>query len=412
MANSFLRSLLGASALSLAVVGTAGAGGLERGGYNIDLLFDPSQAALDSSFTYVMPERKVKNVVSPLNALGYSTTADDSESYWVPRVGAKVGWNDVDCMVDYSEPWGAHTAPGANWAGALSNVETKIDSENYAGTCSYKFNVGQGYFRVIGGAFYQELSGFKTDLFAPGISSPIPGTDLFGRVDLEGDGWGWRTGVAYEIPDIALRASLVYNSEVDLGDVTGRLRVGPSAAPGLLQDLPIYGNATMPDSLELKLQSGIAPGWLAFGSIKWTDWSDLDRVAICPTATKPLGGCFIGSGLEVTSLDLNYRDGWTISAGVGHSFNDQWSGAVQLTWDRGTSQGFGTQTDTWTLSGGASYKPTENVELRLGGALGILTSGESDPYVDPRTGETVGTASYEFGNDLVSAVQGALKVKF
>lgn len=421
MTNKTFKSLLAATAASLAFVGAAEAGGLERSGYNIDLLFEQGNA-FNSSAAYVMPNRKLKNVVDtdssdgPMNAVpGVKNSANESEAYWVPYLGAKIGYNDVDCMIDYSQPWGAHTNPGANWAGAQGNIETDIGSNNYAATCSYKFQLSKGSIRFIGGAFYQELSGFKQDLVAPAAFSPL-GQDIYGKVALKGDGWGWRAGLAYEIPEIALRASLVYNSKVDLGDITGDLTVGVAGAPASIQDVPIYGNAEMPQSVELKLQSGIAPGWLAFGSVKWTDWSELDRIGICPVATKPLGGCDTTKAYKATSLDLHYRDGWTVTAGIGHQFNEQWSGAAQIGWDRGTSQGFGSQTDTWTVGGGVSYKPQDNIEIRLGGALGILTSGNSKPYFDPDAdggaGETVGSASYDFGNDLVSAVQASFKIKF
>ncbi|MDZ7875399.1 MAG: hypothetical protein U5N27_21310 [Rhizobium sp.] len=79
---------------------------------------------------------------------------------------------------------------------------------------------------------------------------------------------------------------------------------------------------------------------------------------------------------SATSLDLAYRDGWTINGGIGHKLNDQWSVAGSVTWDRGTSQGFGSQTDTWIFGTGVSYTPTENVEFRLAGAVSLLTSGE------------------------------------
>ena len=112
-----------------------------------------------------------------------------------------------------------------------------------------------------------------------------------------------------------------------------------------------------------------------------------------------------------TSLDLLYRDGWTVSGGIGHKFNDQWSGAVSLTWDRGTSHGYGTQTDTWTVGTGVSYMPTDNVELRLAGAIGILTSGSSSPQT--YQGDVVGDdVTYDFGTDIVSAVSTSLKIKF
>jgi len=397
-----LKALLGAGCFSMALMGAAihpaHAGGLERGGYDIDLLFDPAPFATEAEATYVMPDRKYKNARGPGGAdLALGTTAQGAEPYWVPRIGGKVQVvQGVDCMIDYSQPWGAHVAPGM-WNGAISNIETDIKSNNYAATCSYKMDAGKGQIRFIGGVFYQEVYGFKE-----GLVSLAPAT---GRVDLSSSGWGWRAGLAYEIPDIALRASLVYNSQVKLDNISGTLTtpLGPTA---------IYASSqSMPDSLELKLQSGIAPGWLAFGSIKWVNWSVLQSVPICPTFA-PSAACFTNGPGQVTSLDLMYRDGWTVTGGIGHKFNDQWAAAGQLSWDRGTSHGYGSQTDTWTLGGGVAYTPKPNIEVRLAGAIGVMTSGHSGTLAG-ENGYVAGTdASYDFGNDLVTAISGGLKIKF
>jgi long-chain fatty acid transport protein len=393
----------------------AQAGGIERGGYNIDLLFDRSPAAVEATATYVMPQRKLKNATDTdpsdgnLNLLGYSSTADDTEDYWSPRVGAKFGYQDFDCLIDYSQPYGAHSDPGARWAGAAQNVETKINSDNYAATCSYRFDAGPGQVRLIGGASYLQMDGFKERLvLAPEIlagSFGLSGSGI-GRLDLEGDGWGWRAGVAYEIPEYAMRVSLVYFSEVKLDNITGDVDLtGIPAAlggvvPGAGSVIPVTGSTSMPDALELKLQSGIAPDWLAFGSVKWTDWSQLQRIPF-----------YTSGGVEVTALDLGYRDGWTVTAGLGHKFNDEWSAAASVTWDRGTSQDYGAQSDTWALSAGVAYSPNKNVEIRLAGVLGILTSGKSSSMtVD---GVPIGNeASYDYGNDLVTAINTSLKIKF
>ena len=429
MARIGLKQGVLAAVAGVLVASAAQAGGLERSGYNIDLLFDPSDYAAEATATYVNPQRKLKNVEDTDTAntdilggtfgggnLNYRpSTADDTESYWAPRIGVKAALGDsIDCMADYSQPWGAHTNPGKNWAGANNNIETKVESDNYAATCSYKWEMGPGYFRVIGGGFYQEVGGFKERLVQDYTFAPFPLSTFsgVGRLELEDSGWGWRTGVAYEIPEYAMRASLVYNSAVDLDDLSGFIDlrqlafpnpfpVGPPLITGTKYD--VRGSASMPDSLELKVQSGIAPGWLAFGSIKWTDWSQLQVVTFCPATISPTTPC--------TSLDLLYRDGWTVTGGIGHKFNDQWSGAVSLTWDRGTSQGYGAQTDTWLLGTGVSYTPTENVELRLAGSVGILTSGSSGP-VDFE-GQTIGNeVTYDFDNDFVGAISTSLKVRF
>jgi long-chain fatty acid transport protein len=403
---------------SLAVISSIAspsfAGGLERGGYNIDQLFDTSPFSFQSGVTYVMPERKLKNVqdidtsASPgggdLN--GRSNSADETENYAVPYIGLKAGIGEhVDCLIDYSEPFGAHSNPGLNWAGANSNIETEIKSRNYGGTCSYKFDAGPGQLRFIGGAFYQEIEGFKTRLVSDippllGIGSGI------GRLEMGDEAWGWRAGIAYEIPEYALRTSLVYNSRVKYDNLRGTVDL--TEVPivpvygGVITD--VTGSAEAPDSLELKVQSGIAPDWLAFGSVRWTNWSILQSVAFCPTS----GVCPAGG---LTSLDLAYRDGWTISGGIGHKFNEKWAGAVSLTWDRGTSDGYGAQTDSWTLGIGASFTPTENIEWRLAGAIGLLTSGESGTFT--RDGVAYGDdVTYSFDNDIVTALSTSIKIKF
>ncbi len=430
-----VRHFISGGVLAAAAVGMLQspvlAGGLERGGYNIDLLFDTSRFTAEAASTFVMPDRKLKNVTDtdtssaafPFNGTEAGTTgggdlnglpgsANGSENYWSPRIGVKAAIGSAaDCMFDYSEPWGAHKNPGRNWAGANEDIETKVESRNYALTCSYRFDMGPGQLRLIGGGFYQEVYGFQERLVQDFTGVPPAFGGLLsgvGRLDLEGDGWGWRAGVAYEIPEYAFRASLVYNSEVKLNDITGTLDLRQVDPTTYSNPIDVYGSQAMPDVLELKVQSGIAPDWLAFGSVKWTDWSQLQKVPFFCDAPGLLL-CSLPGG--ATTLDLGYRDGWTVMGGIGHKFNEQWSGAVSLTWDRGTSQGFGSQTDTWALGVLGSYSPTKNLEFRLAGVLGLMTGGSSRQVT--LDGVTYGQrASYDFDDDLVAAISTSVKVRF
>jgi long-chain fatty acid transport protein len=136
-----------------------------------------------------------------------------------------------------------------------------------------------------------------------------------------------------------------------------------AAAAGLNTTVPAIGTGNLPQSVEFKLQSGIAPGWLAFGSVKWMDWS----------VQKEL---LVNSVLSNTADEYFWKDGWTVTGGVGHAFNDRVSGLVSLTWDSGVSTGYDFSSDSYTLALGGSVKDGIGGELRAGVGFSYLTAAE------------------------------------
>jgi len=389
--------------------GPAAAGGLERGGYNIDQLFDNANFSFKSSASYVTPNRKLDHVkdTNPKNGIFSGKTNDisETESYLTPYIGFKIGLGDhVDCLFDYSEPWGAHTHPGNNWVGVNSNIETKLTSNNYGATCSYKFNAGNGaQIRLIGGGFHQKIDGFKVKQVAPQEVSIGSG---IGRTELSSDGNGYRLGIAYEIPRMALRTSLVYNSSVS-HDVSGTTDLS-QYKEGLV--IPVFGDAKTPQTLELKMQSGIASDWVAFGSVKWVDWSVLQSIPFCDRRHSV--PCTTKSKTKVTSLDMLFRDGYTVQVGIGHKVNDKLTVGGSINYDRGTQKGFGDQTDTYSLGMFINYNPMKNFTFTLGGGVGLLTSGHSGKKVGEDGLTYGGDVSYDFADDTFAAVYASLKVDF
>jgi long-chain fatty acid transport protein len=219
----------------------------------------------------------------------------------------------------------------------------------YGATCAVQFDMGKGRISFLGGVFAETV-----DYTLVGASGGV-------TVRLEDKDIGWRAGVAYEIPDIALRAQLLYRSGTTV-EATGTTN----------NILPAEGYAELPQSVELKLQSGIAPGWLAFGSVKWTDWSVNEQLVLVLNAMDPVG-----------STQNNYyywRDGWTVTGGIGHAFTDAVSGSLFATWDRGVGTGWDLQSDTYTVGSGVSVKDKLGGELRAGVAVSYLTAVEETQY--------------------------------
>ena len=69
------KLLLLAGCGSLTGVGTVLAGGIERGGHNIDLLFDPSGFVGETAYTFVMPQRDLD--VEPQHVVPGQSEATD-----------------------------------------------------------------------------------------------------------------------------------------------------------------------------------------------------------------------------------------------------------------------------------------------------------------------------------------------
>ncbi|WP_027061144.1 OmpP1/FadL family transporter [Mesorhizobium loti] len=405
MNNLRLKALVGAGCFSL-VVSAASAGGFDRGGVNIDQLFDASPYSFDAGVTYVSPQRKLKNVKRldspPFPVALSSSSVDVGGDYAVPHIGIKANlFEAVDCLATYTRPYGADADYGTNNAYSPTAVKYSVKTNDYGLTCSYKLNVGKGDLRFIGGVSYQDVDAFlsRQTLLAVGNTG-------VGTFKLSDSAWGWRAGAAYEIPEIALRGSLMYYSSYKYDGLSGTVdTTGFAGKPlgNVTGMFPVSASAEIPQALELKLQSGIAPGWLAFGSVRWQQWSKLGIIPISGVRS-PITGL-----PSATSFDLLYRDGWTISGGIGHKFTDQISGLVSLTWDRGTSTTSGYQSDTYALATGISYSPNDKVEVRLGGSIGVLTSGSS---TFAGVGDGANAITYTYGNDLLLAGSASVKVKF
>jgi long-chain fatty acid transport protein len=370
-------ALLGGCAM-LAVMGSATAGGFNRGVANLDGLYGDTQLGLYAGVAYVAPQRSYDSISGVIVVGGAPTpftqgAVEFANDYTVPyaSVGGRI-FGDVNCVGSYTQPFGADS----EYYGAITfhTASQQLETNEYGLTCAYGFDLPKGRLSVIGGAFYETVDysqsrNFTTAFLWPGDSS----------VALDSGAWGYRMGVGYEIPEYALKAQLLYRSQTN-HDATGNYSNTPFRTLAIAQGVPplvadaLYGDATsasasarasLPAIVDLTVQSGIAEGWLAFGSIKWTDWSVLEDIVV----TEGI------AGQAFSTTRFFFEDGWTVTGGVGHRFNPSLSGSVSLTWDKGVSTGWDTLTDTWTFAGGLAYDVSSNVQVRAGGAAIYFTEG-------------------------------------
>lgn len=357
----YTRLLAGSMLIAVSTMG-AHAGGFSRGTADTDILYEPGNFSMRTGVTIVSPRRAfTQNEDAALVGRTYT------ERYVVPSFAAKMNiFEQLACAGTYVRAYGGNVDyTGRTTAGKL--VED-FSVDEFGLTCAVDFSVGPGNLYFLGGVFQEKFQYDRTELALVAPSVVVPAA-----LELSGRDEGYRLGVGYDIPEIALRGQLIYRSGTSYGadgalSVTG---VGTVDAVGV---------GSLPQSVELKLQSGIAPGWLAFANVKWTDWSVLDQLTV-------------NSLLGTTTNDYFWRDGWTVTGGVGHAFNEQISGLASLTWDRGVGTGFDLQSDTWTLALGGSFRDQWGGELRGGVGLSYLTAA-SAPFDDelPAVGNDWSTA--------------------
>src|SRR5262245_43377771 len=361
MPTAHFNLLLVTSSTLVAIAGAADAGGYDRNGINIDLLFDERPYVAEAGATYVAPNRRLENV-RRLDGSGATTAVVDVEGdYTVPRLGFKAHvFGPVDCLATYTQPYGADANYGLSNAYSPTAVRFTLDTNDYGLTCSYKIQAGEGFARIIGGISYQEVEAIQSRQTLQTFA--VPGLGVFhnpglGVFDLNDEDVSWRLGASYEIPDKAFRVSLVYSAAYDYGGLSGTVdttgfAVGPTGPSmgRLLGVFPVTASAEIPQAVDLRVQSGVATDWLAFGSIRWQEWSKLQIIPINGVVS-PVRGTIS----TTTSFDPLFQDGWTVTAGVGHTFTGQLSGTSWITWDRGTSTVSGYQSDLWIWGAGVSY---------------------------------------------------------
>ncbi len=351
-----MKNVLTAGAALLLTTSIASAGGVERSVPSVGLLFEDGNY-LELNYGYISPDVSGTQAIPLATAPAGADSGDIAEDYSQLSLGYK---NDLTDELSFAliidQPIGADVnyAEDTTYAygGGISpfGSTASIDSVGLTALLSYE---APNEITVYGGVRAIQTSG-EVALFNTYSMSTSTETDF-----------GYVVGAAWERPDIAARVALTYHSEVT-HDFTATEEV--TGLPGLAAPVPeteTEFSTTIPQSITLEGQTGIAADTLLFGSVRWVEWSAFD---ISPTV--------FGAG---GSSLVDYSDDTiTYNLGLGRRFNDDWSGAVTAGYeaDNGGFSGNLGPTDGSTSLGVAATRTFEAV--RITGGVRYIWIGDAE----------------------------------
>jgi long-chain fatty acid transport protein len=322
---------LGISTAALLACSTAAfAGGLDRSGQGIGALFEDGNI-VELSFGSISPSVEG-------SFLGAVSSGNVGADYTQSSLSLKMDLNaNVSFAFIIDQPFGASVDYGNADAGypiGGSSAEFRSTGLTLAGR--YKFNDN---FSVHAGL---RQIGIDAD-----VAVISPGPDYIATYATD-TSTGYLIGAAYERPDIALRVALTYNSEMDFSHAT-QLQV----APGVFAPVP-NTEYTLPQSVNLDFQTGVAANTLVFGSIRWAEWSTTQ----------------INSFLYPGNPIVGYKeDTISYSIGIGRKFSDTFSGAISVGYEAANNNLADNlaPTDGYTsIQVGGTYKISDALEVTGG----------------------------------------------
>lgn len=288
----------------LATTSLATAGGFERGGFNLSPLFEDGSYA-ELSFSSVSPD---VTGIAPGTGLGSGNMTEDYFTYGFAYKTDLT--DDLSIALIFDDAFGANVSYEDSAAGfPFRNFNAALSGRSASALLRYEID---DTWSVHGGLRYVIMDAEINFLAGGNIGPNIIAADQ--TIDYESDGaFGYTLGASYEIPAIALRASLTYQSVTthDNTIVGTPTAFGPAASS--------TGEYTLPQSLTLDFQTGIAEGTLLLASVQWTDWSQTELNT--------------QSAVGVIEYD---DDIYTYSVGVARRLNEQFAVLGRLTYEAQT----------------------------------------------------------------------------
>ena len=390
------------TAMILATLPATGvfAAALDRSGQSMSAFLQPGNY-FEAGLSVLDPTVKGQSTA----ATGSQNISDMGGDYQFYNAALKLQLTDyLSFGLIYDQPFGADAEyhDSTLFTNAAGNTKAEVDTQNI----SMLFGVQPiKNVNLYAGGVYQTVKG-SVQLRGAGYG----GINAFGgyNADIpEDSAAGWLAGAAYQIPEIALKASVTYRSEIKHKVNIDESSAGAGPIAAILNNATGSTDITTPQSVNLDLQTGIMANTVAFANVRWVNWKDF---AIRPyafgvaanAATAAVGG----KGFDLVAYT---DDQWSITTGVGRKLNEQWAGNVSVGWDSGAGNPVTTLGPTegyWNLGVGVQFSPAANYFISGGVKYFWLGDAKAQP------GSQFNTPNYvaEFENN--DAIAYGLKIGY
>lgn len=300
----------------------------------------------------IFPTSKIDVKSLPYSALG------DSGNIGV-AAALPAGYNayritdQIAVGLSINTPFGLATKPENDWGGQLFARSSRVRSINAAPTVGYKVN---DWFSVAAGA---QIQWFDIRLKQEIPVAIPPGTGPIGT-KLDGDdiGFGFTAGMTLAPTDttsigVGFRSAIKHKLKGDLDFPT------PLAPPLVSQK--IKATPKLPELVTVGVRQQLTSELTVLGGFEWTNWSRFDRFPVKSRST----------GVTVTQLPFDYKDGYYYSGGAEYAFSPELTGRAGVAYEKSpiTDKTRGNRLpddDRWWLSAGGSYKYSESLSFDLG----------------------------------------------
>ncbi|WP_291341313.1 OmpP1/FadL family transporter [Acinetobacter sp. UBA801] len=342
-----LNKIYSAILLSTLPLTPALAAGLDRSGQSIAAFLQPGNYA-EAGISVLDPTVKGKDLIK-------NNVSDMAEDYYFPSAAIKVqATEQISLGLLYDQPFGADAMYNLEQSMFTNGIEaTKVEVETHNLTALIGYQPTENW-NFYAGPVWQTVEA-DISLRGQAYISPKDPTKVLSGYDIkihEEEAFGWLAGFAYQIPEIALKTSVTYRSEI-------KHKAKSVETHKLMPMLNVESqlDAITPQSVNIDFQTGVAANTLAFANIRWVHW---DQFAVTPK--------FLNSASGNNLIDYS-DDQWSATVGVGRKLNSHWSGSASVGYDSGAGNPVTTLGPTegyWSVGLGGQYSPAENYFIQAG----------------------------------------------